>query len=265
MLELPVGGTRHWVEFAEPGDSTRDPEVVYRVDLTWLTSRWTCIFGRGCPGIYADRPDDGCCTLGAHFSDAEDRARTEQLAGELDARLWQHRATGLAEGIIEHDDDGEPKTRVVDGACIFLNRPGFAGGAGCALHALALERGVPITATKPDVCWPPIRRSYEELTRPDGSTAQVVVIGEFDRRGWGEGGHDLDWYCTTAPAAHVGTKPVYLSGRAELVALMGDAAYEVVAEHCRAREEALAVLAARSLPLAGLAPHPGDGARTTPA
>ena len=23
------------------------------------------------------------------------------------------------------------KTRVVDGACIFLNRPGFPGGAGC--------------------------------------------------------------------------------------------------------------------------------------
>ena len=34
----------------------RSPTQVFRVDLTWLTSSWTCIFGRGCHGIYADRP-----------------------------------------------------------------------------------------------------------------------------------------------------------------------------------------------------------------
>ena len=32
-------------------------------------------------------------------------------------------------------------TRLVDGACIFLNRPGFAGGEGCALHLAAVEAG----------------------------------------------------------------------------------------------------------------------------
>ena len=32
-------------------------------------------------------------------------------------------------------------TRLVDGACIFLNRPGFATGPGCALHQVALARG----------------------------------------------------------------------------------------------------------------------------
>ena len=34
----------------------RDETEVFRCDLTWLTSRWTCIFGAGCPGIYADEP-----------------------------------------------------------------------------------------------------------------------------------------------------------------------------------------------------------------
>lgn len=260
MVEVPLGGARHWVEFPDPDGTDQDQDVHFRVDLTWLTSNWTCIFGQGCQGIYADRPDDGCCTLGAHFSDDDDRDRTQEMAGRLTAKQWQMRRTGRADGILEIDADGEPKTRVVDGACIFLNRPGFAAGPGCALHKLALDLDVPITRTKPDVCWQlPIRRTYEDTTRPDGTALQVVVIAEYDRRGWGEGGHDLDWYCTGAPAAHVGAEPVYLSARDELVELMGQAAYDVLSEHCRAREEALSVLSARSLPLVGLAPHPAGG------
>ena len=47
-----------------------DADQIFRCDLTWLTSRWKCIFGEGCRGLYADRPHDGCCTLGAHFADA---------------------------------------------------------------------------------------------------------------------------------------------------------------------------------------------------
>ncbi|MBK3647662.1 hypothetical protein JHN46_44535, partial [Streptomyces sp. MBT33] len=52
---------RAWVEFPDPADD----EQVFRCDLTWLTSRWNCIFGSGCQGIQAGRADDGCCTLGA--------------------------------------------------------------------------------------------------------------------------------------------------------------------------------------------------------
>lgn len=264
MSEVPLGGARHWLEFPDPEGDQRDPDVVYRADLTWLTSRWTCIFGAGCRGIYADRPDDGCCTLGAHYADDEDQARTERLAGTLTDAQWQHRADGLANGITELDADGEPKTRVVDGACLFLNRPGFAAGAGCALHLLALDQGLPITATKPDVCWQlPIRRSYSDIERPDGTSYQLIEIGEYDRRSWGEGGHDLDWYCTTAPAAHVGTESVYVSCRAELVELMGAAAYDVLVQHCRTRETVLDTLSARQLPIVGLAPHPASRGRTT--
>ena len=54
-------------------------------------------------------------------------------------------------------------------------------------------------------------------------------------------------------------EPVYVSSRDELVELMGQAAYDVLSEHCRARQLALSALAARSLPLVGLAPHPAGG------
>src|SRR5207249_11894498 len=95
----------------------------FRCDLTWLTSNWTCIFGRGCQGIYADRPDDGCCTLGAHFSDKDDEKRVKKYVGLLDAEHWQHHKAAQKDGWVEKDDEGERKTRVVEGACIFLNRP----------------------------------------------------------------------------------------------------------------------------------------------
>ena len=85
-----------WVEFTDPADS----EQRFRCDLTWLTSSWTCIFGNGCPGIYADRPDDGCCTLGAHFTDKDDVKRVKAAVrgarrGRVAAPPGQHRAVGL--------------------------------------------------------------------------------------------------------------------------------------------------------------------------
>jgi hypothetical protein len=231
VVEAPLDVARAWVEFPDPADA----DQVLRCDLTWLTSRWMCIFGRGCPGVYADRPDDGCCTQGAHFSDRDDEKRVRRFATKLKRQDWQLRDEGLRDGIIEKDDDGEHKTRVVDGACVFLNRPGFAGGAGCALHAYALRTGRHPLETKPDVCWQlPIRRSYRRAERSDGTKYLEITIGEYDRRAWGPGGHELDWFCSGSPSAHVAAEPVYVSCEPELRALVGDKAYEELAEHCAA-------------------------------
>ena len=237
MPEVLLPFPRAFAELVDP----EDPGQVFRCDLTWLTSRWSCIFGQGCPGIYADRPDDGCCTLGAHLADDEDEARVAAAARELTDAQWQYRGAGLADGWAELEDaaalpaDEEParKTRVVDGACIFLNRPGFPTGAGCSLHQLARDSGREIVETKPDVCWQlPIRRAYRTVTRGDDTSYLEVSIGEYGREGWGPGGHDLDWYCTSNSDAHGAAQPVYRSARAELVALMGASAYAVLVEVC---------------------------------
>lgn len=234
--ETPLDAPRTWVEFPDPEwDPTGEPEgpaQVFRVDLTWLTSSWTCIFGRGCAGIDATRPDDGCCTLGAHFTDADDEARVAGHVARLTGGTWQRRGAVGQEpaGWVETDDDGARKTRVLDGACVLLNDPGFAGGSGCALHHLAAALEVGALRTKPDVCWQlPLRRTYRTVARPDGSSYLEVQVAEYDRRGWGPGGHDLDWYCTGSPAAHVGAEPVYVSLAAELRELVGDAAYAEIA------------------------------------
>jgi hypothetical protein len=250
--EVALDFPRAWVEFTDPADH----EQVFRCDLTWLTSRWNCVFGRGCQGIEAGRASDGCCTLGAHFSDEDDEKRVAGHAARLTPELWQYHGTGTGpEGWAEVNEDGDRQTRRVDGACVFLNRPGFAAGQGCALHMLALREGREPLETKPDVCWQlPIRRTFDWVDRPDDSRVLVVSIGEYDRRGWGPGGHDLHWWCTGALSAHGASEPVYVSYRPELIELMGTEAYEELTRLCEAR------LAAQ-LPMA---PHPADPAPPAP-
>ena len=239
MPETPLDIARTWAEFPDPANA----EQRFRVDLTWLTSSWTCIFGSGCRGIYADRPDDGCCTLGAHFTDDDDLERVQAVVAELGEDEWQMRPGRGRRGDKDparlaawtETEDGARKTKVVEGACIFLNRPGFPAGAGCALHQHAVLTGRPPLEAKPDVCWQlPIRRSYRTVERPDDSSYLEVTIAEYDRRGWGPGGHDLDWYCSSNTEAHVGAEPVYRSNRAELAALMGEEAYAALVLRCEA-------------------------------
>jgi len=250
MAEVRGEFPRQWVEFVDPAE----PHQLIKADLTWLTSRWTCIFGRGCPGIYADRPDVGCCAHGAHFADKQDRRRVATWVEKLTPEQWQRHATGHKKGWTQKED-GEDKTRVVKGACIFHNDKDFPGGYGCALHHLADAEGVSFVETKPEVCWQlPLRRSYEDRTLEDGTDYLVVVLGEYRRRDWGPGGHDFDWYCTSDPQAHVGSEPVFVSSRDEIVALIGQPAYDELARLCRART----LLLEHGRFDLGLSPHPAD-------
>jgi hypothetical protein len=243
--EVDLVFPRSFVEFVDPADE----EQVFRCDLTWLTSTWSCIFGQGCPGIYADAPSVGCCTLGAHFADKDDLTRVATYVAQLDAETWQfHPGRKVRRpDWVDKDDEGELKTRTheVDGesACVFANRPGFEGGAGCALHALALRQGRNPLETKPDVCWQlPIRRTFREVERQDETSYTEVTIGEYDRRGWGPGGHDLDWYCSGNTEAHVAAEPLYVTNEPELVELMGRPAYDELARHCAAHLRSRSVL-----------------------
>ena len=250
MPEVSLDFPRQWVEFVDPADN----EQLIRADLTWLTSRWTCIFGRGCKGIDANRPDAGCCVHGAHFSEKKDKKRVAAWVEKLTPDLWENHDVAAKGGWTEKED-GQSKTRVIDGACIFHNSEGFEGGYGCALHHLANKEGVSFIETKPEVCWQlPLRRTYENLEYEDGTERLVVVLGEYDRRGWGAGGHDLDWYCTGNTDAHVGAEPVYISSKDEIVALIGQQAYDVLAEMCAKRD----ALLRRNPTDIALSPHPAD-------
>ena len=235
--EVELDFAREWVEFYDPDN----PEHLIAADMTWLLSHWTCVFGTpACQGTVEGRPDDGCCSHGAFISDKDDRKRLDRAVKMLTDEDWQFREKGLGrKGYLEMDEyEDKPnlRTRKYKGACIFLNRPGFPGGIGCALHSKALKIGVEPLTLKPDVCWQlPIRRSQEWITLPDGTEVLKTWITEYDRRGWGEGGADLHWYCTGDPNAHVGKKQVWESYAPELTELLGEKAYAELAAMCKRR------------------------------
>jgi hypothetical protein len=245
VRETSLDFPREWIEFPDPAD----PAHEIRADLTWLCSRWTCIFGRGCHGTIAGQASTGCCNHGAYLCDRDDEKRVRSFVKQLTPADWQyydegHRETGKGKTKLdwtergEGEDEKRRKTRVVDGACIFANREDFASGIGCALHVLAMRLGLNPLETKPDVCWQlPVRREQTWVKRPDGTQVLRSTIAEFDRRGWGEGGHDLDWYCTSSPEAHVGGEPMYVSYGPELIALIGQKAYDELAAICAKRLE----------------------------
>ena len=249
--EVDLDFAREWIEFVDPADE----QHVVRADLTWLLSRWNCIFGRGCHGIIKGRAGDGCCSHGAFFTDEDDQKRVRAAVKTLTPETWQHFRKGF-KNYTEMDtvDGGTPQRRTAtrkDGPCVFLNDADFPGGGGCALHGQALRDGKHPLEYKPDVCWQlPIRREQDWATRPDTTKVLVSTITEFDRRGWGEGGHELHWWCTSAPEAHTARKALYQEYEPELTALIGKAAYSRLAELCAAR-------ARRGL----VAPHPASPAR----
>ena len=67
---------REFHEFTDP-----DGGMVWKVDISFLTSRWGCIFGQGCPGIYPpgsgkSSTHGGCCTLGVYLDSGGNYDRT---------------------------------------------------------------------------------------------------------------------------------------------------------------------------------------------
>ena len=237
--EVAPNFARDWVEFANPAN----PEELFKCDLTWLTSYWQCIYGDGCCGIDADKPDAGCCSDGAYYTNKEDEDRVLKAAKKLTRAEWQFydqaraKKSGGKLQITEIGLDKDRKTRKVKDSCIFLNRvgyeaPGYTGSFGCALHHLAVREQVHFVDTKPDICWQlPLRRSWETREMGDKEIT-VVVIGEYERLAWGDGGADFDWYCTSNSEAHVGRIPVYQSNKIELTKMMGEAGYSELEKLC---------------------------------
>ncbi|QPK83462.1 hypothetical protein G7Y29_01185 [Corynebacterium qintianiae] len=261
--EVAADFPREWFEFIHP----EDPKHYITVDLTWLESTWSCRFGTSeCHGIDESLPVAGCCIHGAYLSDEKDRDDLYNAVAEMPAQFWQLRPAGVDPYIEAADptalepwlewDEGEEepslKTTRVDGACIFANRADAETGPGCALHQWAVAEGRSVIGSKPEVCWQvPFSREDEWEERSDGEEILRTTIGEYDRRQWGGGGEDFDWWCTGDSNCHSGSggTPVWKSMKDELSALIGDAAYRVVEKHCSARA---------TLPAFAKAAHPAS-------
>ena len=111
---------------------------------------------------------------------------------------------------------------------MFLNRPGFAGGAGCALHLQALRDGDRPIDVKPSVCWQlPLVAEH----RDDG-TARLRRWGRDDR---GPDGATMAWCCTEDDNAQVGEHATADELADELQALVGPEVAVAIRERVRSQ------------------------------
>ena len=182
--------TEHW--------EIDDGDTVWRFERSFLTSNWTCIWGRGCLGIGTEPAEHlglGCCSMGAELDGLDEARNVAALAATIGPELFQHHSIAATEGVFT--DDTCTNTRVVDGACIFLNRQGFIGGAGCALHLAAIAADEPPMDWKPSVCWQlPIKVDWEPAEPGTTTAVEVATVRGWQRRDWGNDGETMAWCCT---------------------------------------------------------------------
>lgn len=185
-----------WTEnFEDPVDGTQ-----WQIDMGFVSSNWRCIWGdsvggNGCQGILSEpAPErgEGCCSVGAELLDKDEARRIRTLGLSLDPAKFQFSAVAAKEGFFADSGSAETvSTRVVEGACIFLNRPGFAGGEGCALHLAAIADDEDPIEWKPSICWQ-LPLKIEE--QPDGTK----LLRRWRRSDWNKDSEDAEvaWCCT---------------------------------------------------------------------
>ena len=204
-------------------EEIRSGDTTWRFDREFLQSSWTCLWGNGCQGILPERAEalgHGCCSVGAELDEGDEARTIGALAATLPAEVFQHHHEAADGGI--YRDAARTHTRVVDGACIFLNHPGFPGGAGCALHLAAIDAGEPVTDWKPSVCWQlPI---HVDWTPGPGDT-EVATVRRWTRADWGTTGDTMAWCCTEEPEPYIGDDPVVVTLQSELEAIVGSEVY----------------------------------------
>lgn len=204
-------------EVIDPVDGTR-----WVVDADFLSSKWTCIWDRGCEGIEAAPNASaglGCCSVGAELHDDDEAMRIAALAATLDpARFEQHERAAATSIFV---DDSRRHTKVIDGACVFLNRPDFSGGHGCALHHGAVAAGESPIDWKPTVCWQVPLRVVDQAD----DRGEHKVLRPWVRSDLGADESTMAWCCTERRAemssAYVGDTPVAESLFDELCATVG--------------------------------------------
>lgn len=221
---VSIGRAPEWIDLVDGGSGRR-----WRFDAGFLSGNWQCIYGRGCRGIHPTQdPEraDGCCVVGAQLTDAADFRTVNRAVARLDAATWQHIGLGRRKGWFKRTPSGTVATRTVREGCIFLNRPGFAGGTGCALHIAAVLVGEQPLEWKPYVCWQlPLRR----VDTVD-ALGPVAVLRRWVPEDFGPDRTGLHWWCTEAPEAFTGSRAVWRELEFELRAVVGDDVYEQLAD-----------------------------------
>lgn len=251
MIPAEFKDGEDWLSVAYDDEENNDFFFIF-VHANFLTSNWRCMFGDGCPGLFAANephyyPDSGCCRHGFWATSEEDERRVDARVAELTDQDWdaelrrEYEKRGGWKIVYSRGPDGDinAKSRIVDGGCIFQNRTkgsvGKQGRVGCAFHHLGERTGRPDHVdTMPGVCWQlPLRSHYD--------TANNLWVYPWNIEQWGPVDEDGSansftcWWCVDSPEAYSGDQMLYKSMERELRAMMPKGAYELVVEALETR------------------------------
>ena len=137
-------------------------------DVTFLTSPWTCIFGRGCPGIAhrARRPSSSRAAAATAptsptrptASGSAKRGRAARARRVAVPRRGRGRSAGRSTRTTTAS--GSPASSTAPASS--STGPASPPAPGCALHQAAVARGERFIDWKPDVCWQlPLRLEHQ--------------------------------------------------------------------------------------------------------
>lgn len=245
-------GPVEWLDIPDP----EDPQIVYRINLTFLSSTWGCMFGKGCPGLFGKdekhtQPDMGCCRHGVlisethEYDDIDVRVETLLDTGCLNPCGADYiRRNGWYTKVRGRNSRPMWNTRIRDGGCVFANRADEGPLTGCAFVELAKRTGAGHIDTMPRPCWQlPLAVVSGVDAVNDGSDIayrEVIYITAWDADYWGgaddDGTHDswAKWWCTETPDAYLEEKePLYVRMSRELHELLGTAVFRQLMDHMR--------------------------------
>src|SRR4051794_2034780 len=83
-----------------------DGDTTWRFERRFLTSNWTCIWGKGCLGILdhpAEHLQQGCCSVGAEMGDEDEARQVSAFAALLEPDRFQFHAEAAEQGIFSDE------------------------------------------------------------------------------------------------------------------------------------------------------------------
>ena len=240
-----------------------DEDRTWVFDVTFLTSNWTCIFGRAAGRADRAAPElvQGCCSYGAHFTDEDDSPDVEAMAERLTADQWQFRKAwpNKRGGIAKITATARPSPGSSTAPASSSTGPA-SPAARAAPSTGRRSRPASGSWTGSPRCAGSCRCAGSTSTDDYGHVTSTVR--EWKRRDWGEGGDEFHWWCTDGHEAFVGHRPVYLEMRDEIIELVGEGPYESIvmplAEPCSRS-------ARTAGPLRSSIPHPAASPTLQPA
>ena len=201
-----------------------DGDVTWRFDRAFLTSNWTCIWGRGCKGILdepAEHLNQGCCSIGAE-TDRRRRSHDHLRVGG-DARrrflptpLGHRRRRRVQRRHPHQHQSGRRRVHLLQQTWLRRGRGVRAAPRRsarrtnhrpCGSHRCA--GNCPSKST--GRCNPTAPRSPRSAGGSEATGATTV--------------YSMHWCCTEGPEAYVGDRPVVESLADELIAVVGEPVY----------------------------------------